>query len=78
MKSIYEQLLEKNIPVSNHESDLYAKCTSESKIIIDAYEHRSNVTTFKNNLDGKFWYDIPFAYDPFWNKKENQNIESRK
>lgn len=33
------------------------------------YEFKNNVTTFKDNTTGAIWYDVPFAYDPYWNKK---------
>jgi len=26
------------------------------------------VTRFTNNIDGKPWYDVPFAYMPFWDR----------
>jgi hypothetical protein len=67
--SIYEQLKAAGVPIGSHESDLYAKVTPESTKIIDAYKLKSNVTTFISNRDDKPWYDIPFAYDPFWEYK---------
>jgi hypothetical protein len=64
--TVYHQLKAADIPTSNHCSDLYCKVTSESRSIIDQYEYKSNVTTFKSNIDGTLWYDIPFAFDPYW------------
>ena len=32
-----------------------------------------NVTRFKSQIDHTIWFDIPFAYDPFW-----IGIESKK
>ena len=66
--SIYDELKAANLPLDNHESDLYALMTVESMKIIDNYNYKSNVKTFKSQIDGKIWYDIPFAYKPFWNK----------
>lgn len=66
--SIYEEAKRRNIPMSQHESDLYLKVTSDSTRLINDYEFKCNVTTFYNTNDGSRWYDIPFAYDPFWNK----------
>jgi hypothetical protein len=66
--SIYEKLKAANIPIDNHESDLYALKTPESKSIIDQYEFKENVKTFISQIDKHEWYDIPFAYDPFWQK----------
>lgn len=66
--SIYEQLKAANIPLDHHESDLYVKLTPESQKIIDAYKFKSNVTKFVYGYM-EVWYDIPFAYDPFWHNK---------
>mgnify|MGYP003651953476 CR=1 FL=1 len=66
--SIYEQMIKAEIPTSNHESDLYVKVIKESTRILNEYEHHKKAaTTFVHN--GATWYDIPFAYDPFWGKK---------
>lgn len=64
---IYEELIKAGVPIDHHESDLYALKNEVSIPIIERYKFRSNVTTFKNQIDGKIWYDIPFAYVPAWN-----------
>jgi len=64
--TVYQQLKAADVPTSIYFSDLYCKVTSESRRIIGEYEHKSNVTTFKNNIDGTLWYDIPFAFDLYW------------
>ena len=51
--------------IGNHESDLYLKCTDVSKKLVSEYRFKNNVETFRSNIDGSLWYDIPFAYDPF-------------
>jgi hypothetical protein len=68
--SLYTDLLAAGVPLDNHRSDLYAKVTPESRVLVDAYEHRKNVTVFVSQVDGEPWYDIPFAFDPFWERKE--------
>ena len=67
--NIYKKLIDAGVEIDNHESDLYAKVTPISKEIIDKYEHKRNVKTFVNNIDHTLWYDIPFAYEPFWHFK---------
>lgn len=67
--NIYAELLAAGVLIACHESDLYAKVTPESRAIIARYEYKGNVTTFKAQDDGALWYDIPFAYQPFWDKK---------
>lgn len=64
MTSIYEQLMLAGVDLDHHESDLYAEVTPESRRIVEAYQYRSNVTTYYTN--GEQWYDIPFAFDPWW------------
>ncbi len=67
--SIYELLLKAGIPLDHHESDLYVMVTPESTAIISNYEFKSNVRTFTSKLDKKAWYDIPFAFMPYWESK---------
>lgn len=69
---IYKQLKEAGVPLDNHESDLYAKVTPESKRIVDEAKEEglSSVTVFKSDTDGALWYDIPFAYEPWWEARK--------
>lgn len=63
--------------LDRHETDLYAKVTPESKELVDRYEFKNIVTTFKSALDGTLWYDIPFIarrVDESINR-ENQKIK---
>jgi len=67
--SIYKQMLAAGVPVDHHESDLYAKVTPESTAIVSAYKFRGIVTRFQSQIAGDgIWYEIPFAYDPAWEK----------
>jgi len=34
--------------------------------------------TFKSDLDGKRWLDVPFAYEPFWEKKSSRSHATMK
>lgn len=67
--SIYQDMVNAGVPVDSHESDLYALKNDASMAIVENYEFKSNVDVFRSLVDGKLWYDIPFAYDPFWEKK---------
>lgn len=58
---IYEELKNAGVKLDGHESDLYAEVTPVSSEIISRYEFKSNVTKFRSQVDGKCWYDIPFA-----------------
>lgn len=55
--------------ISNHESDLYVPVTISTTNIVNQYEFKRAVSTFKCNITGRLYYDIPFAYTPYWNKK---------
>ena len=71
MQTIYQILEAMGVPLNSHESDLYAKRCPESTELLKTYQFRGNVTTFRSNIDGTLWYDIPFAFDPFWEKRES-------
>lgn len=73
--SIYEKMktvVDKK-DIDHHESDLYVPVTKETKAIIDQYPYKANVTTFVCNITGRKYYDIPFAYEPYWNEKIAKN-----
>lgn len=70
--TIYEQLQAAGVPLDHHESDLYAKDTPETRRILDAARTLgkcTSATRFRSQIDGAFWWDIPFHYDPFWPKR---------
>jgi len=66
--SLYQDLKNAGVELDNHESDLYALVTPESEKIIAKYPER-RAKKFKSEKDGKVWFDIPFAYEPFWIEK---------
>lgn len=65
--SIYDQCKLLGIETDHHESDLYVKKTPVSEVIVGEYEYKKQVGTF--SYKGEPWYDIPFAFDPFWDDK---------
>lgn len=67
-RSLHQQMLAAGVELDSHESDLYARVTPESTHIVEESGHSS--TVFKSEVDGRMWYDLPFAYDPFWAKKQ--------
>jgi len=70
IKDIYEELKNRGIPISSYNSDLYVVVTNETKEIIDNYEFKYNVTKFVDSVDGLLKYDIPFAFNPYWERRE--------
>lgn len=67
--SIYEQMVEAGVEISNHASDMYVPVNDVTRAIVDEYEFANNVTRFYSNIDGKLHYDIPFAFEPYWDLK---------
>lgn len=68
-KSLY-QTLKGLLPAAyldHHESDLYVRKTPLTVSIIRQFG--ANVSSFKSDKDGHEWLDVPFAYEPFWEKK---------
>lgn len=68
--TIYEEIKKVLKPedIDNYYGDLYCKITPESKRIVDNYKYKNNVEIFRCEIDGllSLWYDIPFAYDPYY------------
>ncbi len=69
-KSIYQQAINSLPPkdISNHESDLYLAVSKDSAKIIADYKFKQNVSVFAGS-DNRNWFDIPFAFEPFWSNK---------
>lgn len=42
--------------------DLYLRITRESKWIVHHMENTALVSTFKDNIEGDWWYELPFLY----------------
>ena len=68
-KTINEKLREAGIELDSHASDLYALKTPESEKIIAGHEFACNVTIFRSQIDGRLWFDIPFANDYWWQNR---------
>jgi len=66
--SIYSEAIAQGIEVAHHESDLYLPMTNEAADILSANPKWPH-TLFRSAVDDKMWYDIPFAYDPWWQKR---------
>lgn len=76
MKSIYAQAVVM-LPASDidhHESDLYLRKTPASEKLVAQYSYRNIVTTFRCAIEHDVWYEIPFAYDPFWEERRRSNV----
>ncbi len=72
---IFKNAIALGIKIDHKGSDLYIPVTDETRKLVSDYEYKQGVTTFTSQIDGGLWYDIPFAYDPFFEGAEAQ-IES--
>lgn len=52
--------------IDHHESDLYLLVNSASSIIVGALDNRALLNTFRSNIDGAIWYELPFCFTPWW------------
>ena len=64
MASVYEQLKAAGCELDNHYSDLYVKATPESQKILT--EHKARASVFTSQIDNALWFEVPFAWEPFW------------
>ncbi len=67
--SIYSDMVEAGIPTDSHESDLYVRATKEAYAILRRHKNTTH-RWFINQLDGHAWIDVPFAFDPFWKRRQ--------
>jgi len=66
MMSLYRELQQAGCELDSHESDLYVTATSTAIAIVKS-SGRSHAM-FRSAVDGKQWLDVPFAYEPFWDR----------
>lgn len=65
--SIFDKMKVAGVEIGHHESDLYVPVTPLTREILRTHEFKSNATTFTSQIPPHDrWYDIPFAYQPFW------------
>ena len=71
-RSIYEEMKALGIPIGNHYSDLYVLATPESEAVLKRHKEHS-YSMFKSRIDGEMYFDIPFAYEPYWEKRQKNS-----
>lgn len=75
----YAECVARGIPCHNHESDLYIPVTEETRALVKHYTNPppghhalARPETFQNQVEGGLWYDVPFAFTPWWEKREQE------
>lgn len=77
-ETLYKTLIANGVSVEDidhHASDLYVRVTYKTQSIMQEYNKSRGINcmppTFRSELEGDgWWYDIAFAYDPFWEAGE--------
>ncbi len=70
--TLYEELVAAGCRIGNHESDLYVRADDISRPIIHAAVKAKRIArpalfaSQRPDEKGQLWYEIPFAYVPFW------------
>lgn len=72
--NLYDAIKAAGIPTDNHESDLYFPVSLESTSILARYEAAKITKLFTHQVDGSRWYDVPFAYTPWWTAKQAKGV----
>ena len=71
--TLYGALLEAGIQTDSHESDLYFPHTQQTLNILKKFPIESaNAKCFISQIEHNPWFDVPFAYLPFWEKKQRR------
>lgn len=67
--SVYSEVNAQGGYIANHESDLYIEVNEQNREILSRYPlQKANVRMFRNQETGKTCWDVPFSFDPFWDK----------
>lgn len=76
MATLYEDLRDAGVKICNHCSDLYFEWTDVSREILKKHKEQAKLSrlfTSQSPEDNKAtWCDTSFAYDPFWQRVENE------
>jgi hypothetical protein len=78
IEDIYKKLKDSGVEMESYQSDLYVPVNETTTEILEAYEVKDNVSTFRSDIDGTRWYEIPFGYLPYWEKRTNKRLYSKK
>jgi hypothetical protein len=71
--SIWTEVQARGIQYDTHESDLYIPVNDETRDLLQRSGHSH--TAFFSSKDHKMWFDIPFAYEPWWEKRTGNRMK---
>ncbi len=74
LDTLYSAIVAAGIPHDSHASDLYIPATPAAREILARFPiNAKTATSFINQAPphvGETWLDVPFAYLPFWQGKQ--------
>jgi hypothetical protein len=65
-RTLYAEALEAGLVAGHHESDLYLTNTGEARALVA--KHGRIAYGFRDAVTGKPSLDVPFAFQPFWDR----------
>lgn len=72
-RSIYQRLSGAGAVLDHHESDLYVRVDPAAAAIVAEWIKEApsgrGCRSFRSQLDDREWIEIPFHYDPFWQRR---------
>jgi uncharacterized membrane-anchored protein YitT (DUF2179 family) len=66
--TLYTDCVEAGLKIDHHGSDLYIKDGYKARELVIKNGKVTLMKEFVDNIDHEAWIEIPFAYDP-WNEK---------
>ena len=71
MSNLYEKCVEAGVPVEGRFGDMYIPVnpTTAELVKVHLKDGGTKPEIFTSQIDGKLWYDVPFAFKPFWEAK---------
>lgn len=71
--SLYTDLCDAGCVLDSHESDLYVQDTPMARKILARYPDVRPEPFMSQTEPRGPWLDIPFAFDPFWERRVSRN-----
>lgn len=68
--NLYDAIIAAGIQIDSHESDLYFPVTEQTTAILAKFPTEKEIArTFQHTVKNQLWYEVPFGFLPFWDKK---------
>lgn len=65
--TLYDDAVAAGIQLDSHASDLYLLDGAPTRALL--WRHQATrATMFRSQPDGELWWDVPFAFAPFWRR----------